>query len=394
MVFRFSILRCGIVFCGLVGLCLAMPMAGPALSADGSFESKAPRAILIDVDSGSTLYRKADDQPFEPAAMAKMMTMAVVFDALKAGEIHLDQTFPVSEFAWRTGGAPSGSATMFAALKSSISVSDLLRGAIVQAGNDACIILAEGIAGSEPAFVARMNAKAKALGLQGSTFRNVSGLPTPGQTVTARDLATIADYLIETYPDLYKIYGEPSFTWNKIFQRNRNPLLGAEIGADGLSTGYTETSGFGLAASAVLDGHRMILVISGLASDKERAEEAKRLFDWGTTAFERVRFFNAGEPVGDARVFGGVTGSVPLATDEPLDVLLQRGTRDRIRARMVYSGPLLAPVDMNSRVGTVRVWVGDALVVEKPVYTTRAVAEGSMQSRAFDAVSELLIGWL
>lgn len=358
------------------------------------YESKATSALLVDVDSGTILFSKEEDAAFQPAAMAKMMTMAVVFDALRAGKIHLQDSFPVSEFAWRTGGAPSGSATMFAKLKSSISVADLLRGAIVQAGNDACIILAEGIAGSEGGLVELMNRKAKELGLTGSHFTNVSGLPDPAQKVTAHDLYKIADYLIRTYPDLYKIYSEPDFTWNNIYQRNRNPLLSAGIGADGLSTGFTKESGYGLTASAVRDGHRMIVVISGLESDKDRAEEARKLLDWGNTAFERLRFFDRGEPVGDARIYGGASGSVGLATQEPLDILLMRGNRDRIRARISYDGPLIAPVEQGRQVGVVRIWVGDAEVLEKPLFTTAAIARGTMDQRALDAVRQLLIGWL
>jgi D-alanyl-D-alanine carboxypeptidase (penicillin-binding protein 5/6) len=371
-----------------------LTLAAPASLWAAPYESKAKSAVLVDVDSGTVLYSKAEDAAFQPAAMAKLMTMAVVFDAIESGRIKLDDSFPVSEHAWRTGGAPSGGATMFAALKSSIPVSDLLRGAIVQAGNDACIILAEGIAGSEGGFVDMMNRKARELGLKGSHFTNVSGLSDPAQKVTAADLYTLADHLIRTYPELYRIYAEPDFTWNKIYQRNRNPLLAAGIGADGLSTGFTEESGYGLTASAVRDGHRMILVVSGLATDKERADEARRLFDWGNTAFERLRFFNQGEAVAQARVYGGSAGSVGLATEEPLDILLLRGNRERIRARVSYDGPLLAPVAAGREVGTVRVWVGDAQVLEKPVFTMANVGRGSMNQRALDAVRQLLIGWL
>ncbi len=366
----------------------------PAARAQQAFDSKAPRAILIDLDSGATLYRKAETEGFEPAAMAKMMTMAVVFDALKAGTIRLDQTFPVSENAWRNGGAPSRGATMFAALKSAVPVADLLRGAIVQAGNDACLILAEGLAGSEAAFVGRMNEKAAALGLTGTSFRNATGFADPEQKTTVADLARIADYLITTHPDLYRIYAEPDFSWNKIYQRNRNPLLAAGIGVDGLSTGYSETAGFGLTASALRDGHRMTVVVSGLPTDKARAEEATRLFGYADTAFERIRFFEAGETIGEARVYGGAVGRVALATKAPLDVLLVRGSRDRVRARIVYTGPLVAPVMKGQAVGVVRVFIGDDLLVEKPVVSMADVAAGTMQGRALDAVGELLTGWL
>ncbi|WP_084639705.1 D-alanyl-D-alanine carboxypeptidase family protein [Kaistia adipata] len=373
---------------------VALTLAAPAAPRAAPYDSKASSAILVDVDSGTILYSKAEDAAFQPAAMAKMMTMAVVFEAIESGKIKLTDSFPVSEHAWRTGGAPSGSATMFAALKSHIPVSDLLRGAIVQAGNDACIILAEGIAGSEGGFVDIMNRKARELGLKGSHFTNVSGLPDPEQKVTAADLHTLADHLIRTYPELYKIYAEPDFTWNKIYQRNRNPLLSAGIGADGLSTGFTKESGFGLTASAMRDGHRMILVVSGLTTDKDRADEARKLFEWGNTAFERLRFFNRGEAVAQARVYGGAAGSVGLVTEEPLDILLLRGNRERIRARVTYDGPLLAPVAAGREVGTVRVWVGDTQVLEKPVYTMADVGQGTMNQRALDAVQQLLIGWL
>ncbi|MCX5514799.1 D-alanyl-D-alanine carboxypeptidase [Kaistia algarum] len=375
-------------------LAAAGSLAAACAAAAQGYDSKAPYAILIDVDSGAVLYRKADDVPFEPAAMVKMMTMAVVFDAIASGQISLDQTFPVSESSWRKGGAPSGGATMFAALKSQVPVSDLLRGAIVQAGNDACLILAEGIAGSEEAFVRRMNDKASELQLTGSTFTNVTGLDDPAQKVTARDLATIADYLIRRHPDLYRIYGEPDFTWNKIYQRNRNPLLGAGLGVDGLSTGSTASSGFGLTISAIQDGHRTTLVVGGLGSDKDRTDEAKRLLGYANSGFERVRFFAPGEPLAEARVFGGAASTVPLATEEALDILLERGARSRVRARAIYTGPLVAPVAKGAQVGVVRVWIGDDVAVEKPVYTTQTVAEGSMTQRAIDAVSQLLIGWL
>ena len=389
-----AVRRSSFVRLAVAALAAAAIMGATASGHAAGFESRAPHAILIDEDSGAVLYRKGDDVPFEPAAMVKMMTMAVVFDAIRDGEIRLDQTFPVSENAWRTGGAPSGGATMFAALKSQIAVSDLLRGAIVQAGNDACIILAEGIAGSEAAFVRRMNDKASALQLTGSTFTNVTGLDDPAQKTTARDLATIADYLIHDHPDLYRIYGQSDFTWNKIYQRNRNPLLDAGLGVDGLSTGSTAASGFGLTLSALREGHRTTLVVAGLGSEKERTDEAKRLLDFAATGFDRALFFDAGEPIADARVFGGSAGSVALATKEPLYVLLQRGVKQRLRARVVYDGPLVAPVARDRQVGTVRVWIDDDLAVEKPVYTKVDIGAGSMTQRAVDAVSQLLIGWL
>ncbi|MBB5751256.1 D-alanyl-D-alanine carboxypeptidase family protein [Prosthecomicrobium pneumaticum] len=376
-------------------LALALSAAGAARAETppAPFEAKATAAFLVDAETGTVLYEKAADRPFAPAAMAKMMTMAIVFEALKAGRIHLSDTFPVSEHAWRTGGAPSGSATMFAAVKSQIAVSDLVRGAIVQAGNDACLILAEGIAGSEEAFVRLMNDKARALGMAGSVFTNVTGFEDPAQKVTARDMAKLALHLIETYPDYYRIYSEPDFTWNKIYQRNRNPLLGMAIGADGLSTGSTAASGFSLTGSVVRGGHRAVVVVSGLASDAERAAEARRLIEWGFSAYERVRLYEAGEPLGEVRVFGGAEGRVAVATRVPVDLLLMKGLRDQVRARIVYRGPVEAPVAKGQEIGVVRVTVGDAPNQEQAVYALADRPLGTMTQRALDGVGELLLGW-
>jgi len=357
------------------------------------FQTKATHAVLIDSETGTVLYDKASDTPFAPAAMAKIMTMLVVFDQLAAGKIKLSDRFTVSEHAWRTGGAPSGSATMFAAIKSEIAVSDLMRGVIVQAGNDACLILAEGIAGSEQAFVQLMNEKARALGMTGSVFTNVTGFEDPNQKVTARDLARLADHVIKTYPELYRIYSQPDFTWNDIFQRNRNPLLGMGIGADGLSTGYTEASGYSLVGSVVRNGHRVIVVVSGLGSEADRATEARRLIDWGYSAYERVRFFDAGEAIGEVRVYGGASGRIPVGTRAPLELLLLRGTREQVRARLVYRGPVEAPVKAGQEVGMVRIFVDDVLSQEQPVYALSDLPEGTMTQRALDAVGELLLGW-
>ncbi len=247
----------------------------PAAAAD-KFETKAKHAILMDAETGTVLFQKAADEPTPPASMAKLMTTLVVFEALKSGQLTLDTEFMVSENAWRTGGATSGGSTMFAKLGSSIKVSDLLRGIIVQSGNDACIVVAEGMAGTESTFANLMNAEARKLQLEDSHFTNATGLPDPGQHVTVRDLATIARHIVYDFPQYYEIYSETEFTWNKIRQENRNPLLDATIGADGLKTGYTEELGYGLVGSAVRDGQRLILVMNGLASEKERAEEVSQ----------------------------------------------------------------------------------------------------------------------
>jgi D-alanyl-D-alanine carboxypeptidase (penicillin-binding protein 5/6) len=357
------------------------------------FETRAQQAILMDAETETVLFQHEADTPMPPASMAKLMTVAVIFRALETGRLSLDDEFIVSEDAWRRGGAVAGGSTMFAELGSTIKLSDLLRGIIVQSGNDACIIVAEGMAGTETTFADMMNAEARRLGLKDSHFVNATGLPDPNQRVTARDLAKLANYVIHTYPDFYKIYSEESFTWNKITQRNRNPLLAMNIGADGLKTGYTEDSGYGLIGSAVRDGQRLIVVINGTDSDKARGEEARKLLDWGFRAFERSVIFDENEVVAEAKVFGGTQRSVGLVGNGPIELLLPRGSRDLIHARVVYEAPVSAPVNQGQEIGILRVTIGDDLTKETKLYAARNVGIGTTRQRALDGLEELLIGW-
>jgi D-alanyl-D-alanine carboxypeptidase (penicillin-binding protein 5/6) len=357
------------------------------------FETKATHAILLDSETGTVLFQKDADSRMPPASLAKLMTSAVIFDAVKSGKLKLTDTFTVSENAWRTGGANSGGSTMFAKLNDSIELQNLMRGIIVQSGNDACIVVAEGMAGTEATFADLMNAEAKKIGLTNSHFKNSTGLPDPDQYVTARDLAKLADYIIHQFPDFYEIYGEPDFTWNKIKQRNRNPLLDMNIGADGLKTGFTEEAGYGIVGSAVQNGQRLIVVIGGTKSDKERAEEARKLLEWGFRAFERVQLFGKGEVVASAKVFGGAESSVGLVSHEPLDLLLPRGSREAVKARVVYTGPVPAPIEAGQQIGTFRVTAGDDLIMEERLYAEKAVDVGTMRQRAVDGLQELLLGW-
>lgn len=367
--------------------------AVPAASAQ-DFETKAKHAILIDFDSGSVLYEKAADVPAPPASMAKIMVAEYIFHLLQRGELSLDQEFAVSENAWRKGGAASGGSTMFAALDSRIALRDLLRGMIVQSGNDAAIVIAEGIAGSEPAFAERLNERARQIGLTKSTFRNATGLPDPEQAATMRDLAILARHIIREYPDHYPIFAEAEFTWNKIRQRNRNPLLQAGIGADGLKTGYIKDSGYGLVGSAVANTQRLILAVSGMESAREREEEARKLLEWGFRSFRHVTLFEAGEVVAEAKVFGGAAGTVPLKARGPVRILVPRSGGEGLKARAVYSGPLRAPVETDTAVGALKVWSGERLIQETPLFTAAAVPSGKLHQRAFDALGELLLGWL
>jgi D-alanyl-D-alanine carboxypeptidase (penicillin-binding protein 5/6) len=358
------------------------------------FETKAARAFMIDAETGTVLFSKNADAAIQPGSLAKLMTLEIAFDALKTGRLTLDDTFAVSENAWRTGGAPSGTSTMFAALKSSIRLEDLIRGIAVQAANDGCIVFAEGFSGSEENFARLMNDRARQIGLTGSAFANSTGLPAPGQQTTARDLATLALHLWRDYPTYYHYFGEPAFTWNKITQRNRNPLLTMDIGADGLALGASEQSGLGLVGSAARDGRRVFVAMSGFASDRERAEEARKLIEWGLRAFEKKEIFPAGAVVGYAEVYGGAKSDVSLGADGPVEILLPIANRDKVAAHIVYQGPLTAPVKKGQPVGDLQVRIGDTLSQKTPLHAMEGVGVGSLPSRAADAATELATGWL
>jgi serine-type D-Ala-D-Ala carboxypeptidase (penicillin-binding protein 5/6) len=359
---------------------------------EGGFDGDAPTAILIEASSGSVLFEKNADELRAPSSMMKLMTAEVVFHALQQGDIKLTNEYPVSEYAWRKGGAPAGGSTMFAAIHSKISVDDLLHGAIIQSGNDSCIVLAEGLAGNEDNFAQMMTKRARELGLTRSTFANSNGLPNPGNKMTVRELAKLARYIIQTYPDFYKLFGEREFTWNKIRQPNRNPLLTSLDGADGLKTGYTKEGGYGMVGSAVQNGLRLIVVINGLEDPEDRASEAKKMLEWGFRNFESRTLFAADQPVGYAKVFGGESRSVKLASREPIKVMVQKNGTDKLIARVIYNGPVRAPFESGQQVGVVKVWRGTNIAVEAPVYTAEAVGRGSTMRRAIDGVSELVIG--
>jgi D-alanyl-D-alanine carboxypeptidase (penicillin-binding protein 5/6) len=268
-----------------------------------------------------------------------------------------------------------------------------MRGIIIQSGNDACIVVAEGMAGSETSFAELMNAEARKLRLAGSHFTNATGLPDPLQYVTARDLAMIARHIIYDFPEYYPIYSETEFTWNKSRQQNRNPLLDMNIGADGLKTGFTEESGYGLVGSAVREGQRLIMVLNGLGSEKERAEEARKLMDWGFRAFQRVNLFARGEVIAEANVFGGDRSTVGLVGKAGVDMLLPLGSRDLIKGRIVYQGPVAAPIDRGQEIGSLEISMGDEVLQKTPVYAADDVEVGTLSQRAMDGLKELLLGW-
>jgi serine-type D-Ala-D-Ala carboxypeptidase (penicillin-binding protein 5/6) len=280
---------------------------------------------------------------------------------------------------------------MFVPIHSHASVSDLLHGVIIQSGNDACIVLAEGIAGSEEKFAEMMTARAREIGMPKSTFGNSNGLPDPKQLMTARELAKLARQIIRTYPEDYHLYGENDFTYNKIHQLNRNPLLTMNIGADGLKTGFIKEAGYGLVGSAVQNGMRLIVVIMGAKNDKERADEGKKLLEWGFHNFEPQVLFAEGQTIADAKLYGGEHGSVPLMADRVVDLMVSKVAQNKIIARVVYTGPVRAPVQQGQPIGTLKVWRGEELVLEVPLQAAESVGSGNLSQRALDAASEFVI---
>ena len=377
--------RLGPLACAATGVFLAtVALAAPP-------QTSAPHAILIEAESGSVLFEKDADALVAPASLAKLMTVEVVFDQLKLGSFKLEDEFVISENAWRKGGAPSHGSAMFAAIHSRVSIGDLLRGVIIQSGNDACIALAEGIAGNETAFSRMMNDRAREIGLEKSYFTNAAGLPDPNMRVTPRELAQIARHIIRTYPEYYQWYGEREFTWNKIRQFNRNPLLTMNIGADGMKTGFTNEAGYNLVGSAVQNGIRLIVVVTGFKTAKDRADEGKKLLEWGHKGFDFRLLFAEGETVAEAKVYGGAQGKVPVAADGAVKLMVPRGTNEKVTAKMVYTGPVRAPVREGESIGNLLVWRGDAKVLEVPLRASESVGVGSTSQRAFDAATEMVI---
>ncbi|HTP91252.1 MAG TPA: D-alanyl-D-alanine carboxypeptidase family protein [Xanthobacteraceae bacterium] len=369
----------------------AAPTAAPAKKDEG-FQTNIPAAIVLDPDSNSVLFEKNGDQPVAPASLAKLMTLEYVFHEIKQGHIKLDDEYVISENAWRKGGAPSHGSTMFAAIHSRVPLDDLIHGIIVDSANDACIAIAEALAGNEADFGAMLTKRAREIGLENSTFTNATGFSDPNLKVTVRDMAQLARHIMQSYPDFYPYFAEREFTWNKIRQQNRNPLLGMGIGADGLKTGETAEAGFNLVGSAVQDNFRLIVVVTGAKSDKERGEEAKKLLDLGFHGFEAKVLFAEGQTIGEAKVFGGDVSYVPLVAPGTIKVMMPRNSNERLIARIVYTGPVPAPVIKGQPIGKLKVWRGENLALEAPLAAADDVGKGTMSQRAMDGATELMIG--
>lgn len=323
-------------------LCLSIT-ALPAIAQDSGFKTVAPHAVIMDAATGEILFEKDARAPMAPASMTKIMTAHMVFDALKNGTVTPDTEFRVSEEAWRRGGVKSGSSTMFLKVKSSVRVEDLLRGIVIQSGNDACIAIAEGLSGSETAFADQMTAKAQEMGLESATFRNATGWPHPEHRISAVDLAKLSKQTIEQHPEYYSLYAERSFTWNGISQDNRNPLLGKFTGADGIKTGSTESSGYGLVGSAIRGNDRRIIVVNGLGSKSERSDVSLRLMGAAFDQFKVYDLYAKGDVIGKVDVFMGKTDAVEVKIDEDVVAGIYRGDRSKISSKMTYK-TITAPI--------------------------------------------------
>ena len=358
------------------------------------FETKAPFAVLMDYDTGTILFQKNADERMEPASMAKLMTVDITFYMLKSGRLSMDDEMFISEHAWRDGGASSGGSTMFAELNSKVRVEDLIKSVIIQSGNDASIALAEGIGGTEDTFARIMNERARDLGMTGSHFTNATGLPDPDMYVTPRDLANLARHIIRTYPEYYPMFSEPEFKWNGINQQNRNSLLEMGIGVDGLKTGHTESAGYGEVVSTTEGGRRLIAVLHGLSSMKERAEEARKLVTWGTRNFERIDAFQPGEVVTDVDVYGGEQSSVGLVGEAGVTLYVPKGSRRCLSAQISYNSPIRPPVEKGAKLADLQIMCDGQLIQSAPLYAADSVGEGDLVRKATDALRELALGWM
>ncbi len=361
-----------------------------------AFETKAKHAMLMDADADLVLFEKDPDTLAPPASMSKLMTLAIVFRELKAGRLKLEDQFKVSEHAWRTGGAPSGGSAMFAPLNSMVTVNDLIQGVTVQSGNDSAIILAEGIGGTEEAFAKQMTEYARTIGLEKSTFANATGLPAEGHLMTVRDLATLARHLTYTYPEYYHFFGQKEFKYREKFTfLNRNPLIFADIGVDGMKTGFIKESGYGMVASAKRGDQRLILVVGGLESAKEREAEARKLLEWGFKSFKPFRLFDSGQTVSDALVWGGTKHYVPLVGDGDIDIILPANATGKVTASIVYQGPIKAPIRKGDQVAVLRVTSAESQATnEIPLYAGDDIGQSNFAMRGLDSLLVLAFGWL
>lgn len=357
-----------------------------------AFETKATHAVLMDAETGAVLFEKKGEVLMSPASMSKLMTLTMLFEAIKEGRVALTDTFLISENAWRKGGAASGSSTMFAKVNSRIPVESLIRGIIVQSGNDACIAVAEALAGSEKAFAEEMTIRARELGMSKATFANSTGWPDPKQKMTASELAILARHIIINLPEFYPYFDERRFTWNGIKQSNRNPLLYLNVGVDGLKTGHTEESGYGLVASGVNKDRRLIMVINGTDSNRARSEESQRLIEWGYREFRNYKLFSAGDVIDNADVFQGVYDKVPLVVARDVSVLMTRANKRDLVTKAEWDGPLNAPIKTGQRVGVLTLIAPDMRTVRIPLLAGADVEQLGIFGRLMNSAKSMILG--
>ena len=363
--------------------------------AQGDLGVKAQHAILVDADSGATLFQRNADELIFPASMSKLMVLTMVFKALKAGEIKLSDEWLMSEFAWRKGGAPSGTSAMMVPVGTRATVEDLLKGIIVQSGNDAAIAVAEALGGNEGVFAEQMTQEARRIGLKKSVFKNATGLFHPEHRMTVRELAILARHLIHEYPEQYQLFALREFPYRKHRFINRNPLLNLVPGVDGLKTGYIKEAGYGMVASAKQDDRRLIAVVSGSATAEELREDTRRLLEWGFKGFAEARLFDAGEVVGHARVWGGQRMFVPLTGNGDVMIWLPRApANQKLRASIVYKWPLKGPLSKGDQVATLRVTSSSDTMNEVPLYAAEDVAPSGTLRRGLDSLLCMATRWL
>lgn len=379
MLKKFGVLVAGISFLSL------------AVSAR-AFETKAKNAILMDYETGAYLFTKQHQEKIAPASMSKLMTVYVLLNKIKEGEVSLDDKFTVSENAWRKGGAASGGSTMFLKIGQEVAVEDLLKGILIQSGNDACIVVAENIAGSEPEFASLMNETAEKIGLKNAHFENATGLPHPEHKISVEDLAKLARHIISEFPEYYHIFSEKEFTFNGIKQGNRNPLLYTLKGSDGLKTGHTAEAGFCLTGSAVRNGRRLIEVIAGLESNRERAVETENLMTWGFANFENYRFFNQNQIMAQIPVWYGAVKSVDAVVSETVTKTLKKSSKNKYSAKIIYDKPLKAPVLKGDKVGELFVAYNGETAEKIPLVAKDSVARVGFASRFLDNLKYFIFG--
>lgn len=377
---------------------LAVSVAYPSVASAPQFQTVAPVAFIEDLSSGAVLYAKDADRRMPPASMAKMMTAYVAFDLIKRGELKLTQEFEVRPETWKKWHGPSAGSTMFLSPGEKVSVQDLLSGVVVLSGNDACVVLAEGISGTEEAFTQRMNEAAKKLGLTNSHFGTSNGWPDNGVTyVTARDLAKLASATIQEHPRLYKqFYSQREFTWGKtlgsgaaITQVNRDPLLGRVDGADGLKTGHTEEAGYGFTGSAEQNGRRLVMVLAGLTSSNQRISESVRFMDWGFRAWQSKPLVKQGRKIGDAQVQLGSSSTVALVAPRDLKAALPSGAVPVLSAKVVYQGPIKAPIKAGAHVANLVVTSPGLPQQTLPLVAEKDVDEAGFFGRAWSGLTGL-----